>query len=191
MRTAERSPEASDKKMKLIILDRDGVINVDSDNYIRTVDEWVALPGSIKAIAELSKAGYSIAIATNQSGIGRGYYSLTTLTAMHQKMLELVKALGGDIAQIVYCPHLPDDQCSCRKPLPGMLQQILQHYPHDIDACFIGDSLRDIEAAQAINMPAMLVKTGKGQRSVDQGIIGADIPIYDDLLHFSQQLLTR
>ena len=178
-------------KMKLIILDRDGVINVDSDNYIRTVDEWIALPGSIEAIADLSKAGYSIAIATNQSGIGRGYYSLETLAAMHQKMLELVKALGGDIAHIVYCPHLPDDQCTCRKPLPGMLQKILQHYPRDPDAYFIGDSLRDIEAAQAINMPAVLVKTGKGQRSLDKGVIGADIPVYDDLLHFSQQLLKR
>lgn len=187
--TGAHSPGASDD-MQLIILDRDGVINYDSDNYIRTLDEWVALPGSIEAIADLSKAGYSIAIATNQSGIGRGYYSLATLAAMHQKMCELVQAQGGEIAHILYCPHLPDDHCMCRKPLPGMLQQILEYYPSGIDAYFIGDSLRDIQAAQAINLPAVLVKTGKGQRSLERGLIGEDIPVYDDLLHFSQQLLT-
>lgn len=176
--------------MKLIILDRDGVINHDSDNYIRSVAQWIPLPGSIEAIANLSKAGYRIAIATNQSGIGRGYYSLATLEAMHHKMCELVTALGGEIAHISYCPHTPDDHCRCRKPLPGMLQQILEHYPKDIQTYFIGDSLRDIEAAQAINMPAVLVKTGKGQRSLDKGVIGADIPVYADLLQFSQQLLT-
>jgi len=179
--------------MKLIILDRDGVINYDSDNYIRTVDEWIALPGSITAIANLSKAGYTIAIATNQSGIGRRYYSLDTLQAMHEKMRSLVAAQGGNIDKIAYCPHIPDDHCTCRKPLPGMLNDIIESYPNahatDSQCWFVGDSLRDIEAAQAITMQSALVKTGKGQRTLDKGTLSVNIPVFDDLLAFSRHLL--
>jgi len=179
--------------MKLIILDRDGVINHDSDNYIRTVDQWIALPGSITAIANLSKAGYTIAISTNQSGIGRGYYTLDTLHAMHDKMLNLVTAKGGEIHKIVYCPHTPDDYCTCRKPKPGMLNDILKSYPNanakDSQCWFVGDSLRDIEAAQAIEMQSALVKTGKGQRTLDKGMLNADTPVFDDLLAFSRHLI--
>ena len=176
--------------MSLIILDRDGVINQDSDNYIRTLDQWIALPGSITAIANLSKAGYSIAVATNQSGIGRGYYELDTLSAMHQKMISLVEAQGGCIDHIAYCPHTPEDDCSCRKPKPAMLLQILAKYNLPAsDTWFVGDSLRDLEAAWAIDMPTALVKTGKGQRSIDKGLIPNDTPVFTDLASFSQQLL--
>ncbi|EPJ47291.1 MAG: d,D-heptose 1,7-bisphosphate phosphatase [Osedax symbiont Rs1] len=181
--------------MGLIILDRDGVINHDSDNYIRTVAQWVAIEGSIQAIADLSQAGYRIAIATNQSGIGRGYYSLATLSAMHQKMTDLVSAAGGSIAQLVFCPHLPSEHCACRKPEPGMLLQILaaQQKSNTIDAhqtWFIGDSLRDLQAAWAIDMQTALVKTGKGQRTLDKGVIPAATPVFADLAAFSQHLLS-
>jgi D-glycero-D-manno-heptose 1,7-bisphosphate phosphatase len=180
--------------MKLIILDRDGVINQDSDNYIRTVDQWIELPKSIQAIADLSKAGYSIAIATNQSGINRNYYSLETLDAMHQKMCALVEASGGKIQKIAYCPHIPDDNCQCRKPAPGMLLTLLDgHDPSDSNIWFIGDSLRDLQAAWAIGMQSALVKTGKGQRTLDKdqtkGLIGPDTPVFNDLADFAQNLL--
>jgi D-glycero-D-manno-heptose 1,7-bisphosphate phosphatase len=179
--------------MKLIILDRDGVINYDSDQYIRTVDQWIALPGSIDAIADLSKAGYKIAIATNQSGIGRGYYTLTTLAAMHQKMTTLVSAAGGTIDSIVYCPHIADDNCLCRKPLPGMLTRILEQFSMantDLDdAWFVGDSLRDIQAGTAVNLRTVLVKTGKGEKTLANNTLAKDTAIYQDLADFALHLL--
>jgi len=179
--------------MKLIILDRDGVINYDSDQYIRTVEQWVALPGSINAIAELSKAGYKIAIATNQSGIGRGYYCVATLTAMHQKMTTLVTDAGGSIDSIVYCPHVADDNCLCRKPLPGMISQILEQFciaDEDTNGVWlVGDSLRDIQAAEAMNLRTALVKTGKGERTLANSALNKDTVIFKDLAHFAQHLL--
>lgn len=176
--------------MKLIILDRDGVINHDSDNYIRSPEQWIALPNSIQAIADLCKAGYKVALATNQSGIGRGYYSLQTLHAMHQKMQALVHAAGGEITAIAYCPHTPDEHCKCRKPAPGMLLTLLEgHSATDSDIWFVGDSLRDLEAAWAINMQAALVKTGKGQSTLDRGVVPQKTPIFSDLAHFTRNLL--
>lgn len=179
--------------MKLIILDRDGVINYDSDQYIRTVDQWIALPGSINAMADLSKAGYKIAVATNQSGIGRGYYSLTTLAAMHQKMTTLVTAAGGTIDSIAFCPHIADDNCLCRKPLPGMLSQILEQFSignADLDdVWFVGDSLRDIQAGTAVNLRTVLVKTGKGEKTLANNTLAKDTAIYQDLADFTQHLL--
>ncbi|MDX1335709.1 MAG: D-glycero-beta-D-manno-heptose 1,7-bisphosphate 7-phosphatase, partial [Gammaproteobacteria bacterium] len=114
--------------MKLIVLDRDGVINYDSDDYIKSVDEWIPLPGSLEAITRLNRAGYTVAVATNQSGIARGYYDLDALQAMHRKMKSGLEELGGELGMIAYCPHGPDDSCDCRKPLPGMLNQIAAHY---------------------------------------------------------------
>lgn len=157
--------------MKLVILDRDGVINFDSDNYIKTVDEWQPIPGSIEAIATLSKAGFDICVATNQSGLARGYFTPETLTAMHDKMTSLVTEAGGHINLIEHCPHGPDDGCNCRKPLPGMIENILSKYPQirAESVYVVGDSLRDLQAGVAAGCKALLVKTGKGERTLEKG----------------------
>lgn len=153
--------------MKLLILDRDGVINFDSDAYIKSVEEWVPIPGAVEAIANLSKAGWTVAVATNQSGIARGYYSLQTLEAMHQRLRELVAAQGGELGLVVYCPHGPDDGCACRKPRPGMLHRIAEHYRASLDGIwFVGDSGSDLKAATAAGAVPVLVKTGKGQKTM-------------------------
>ncbi|MGB1237238.1 MAG: D-glycero-beta-D-manno-heptose 1,7-bisphosphate 7-phosphatase [Pseudomonadales bacterium] len=178
--------------MKLVILDRDGVINRDSDNYIRSADEWIELPGSAAAIAKLNHAGYTVAVATNQSGLGRNYFDLATLEQMHQKMHDALEREGGQIDYIAFCPHQPEDNCTCRKPLAGMLERILKHYPNTQQPVWmVGDSLRDLESAWAIDMPAALVRTGKGQRSLDQGKIPTDTPVFDDLAAFVDWLLTE
>ena len=117
--------------MKLLILDRDGVINEDSDAYIKSLDEWTPIPGSVAAIARLSQAGWTVAVATNQSGLARGYYDEATLESMHTRLRQLVAEQGGEVGLIVHCPHGPDDGCSCRKPLPGMLEQIAAYYGVD------------------------------------------------------------
>jgi D-glycero-D-manno-heptose 1,7-bisphosphate phosphatase len=148
----------------LVILDRDGVINEDSDAYIKSLDEWRPLPHSIDAIARLSRAGWQVAIATNQSGIGRGYYDLSTMHAIHRHLLGLVDSAGGHIAMIAYCPHRPDDGCDCRKPKPGMLLQIQRSLGFESleNSWMVGDSLRDIQAGQAAGCLTALVGTGKG-----------------------------
>ena len=167
--------------MKLLILDRDGVINHDSDAYIKSLEEWVPIPGSIEAIAQLSKAGWTVAVATNQSGIARGYYSLQTLDAMHQSLRERVAALGGEVGLIVYCPHGPDAGCNCRKPLPGMLQNIAEHYHVDLPGLwFVGDSASDLSAAVAVDCQPVLVKTGKGERTLSKTLPTGTL-IFDDL----------
>lgn len=156
--------------IKLVILDRDGVINQDSDEYVKSVDEWLPLPGSARAIARLCKAGYQVAVATNQSGLARGYFSLDDLNAMHEKMTALVDAEGGSFAHIAYCPHGPDDHCDCRKPLPGLIHQIEEALNVSAKGCYmVGDSLRDLQAGQAADMKAALVLTGKGERTKAKG----------------------
>jgi D-glycero-D-manno-heptose 1,7-bisphosphate phosphatase len=155
--------------MKLIILDRDGVINYDSDEYIKSLDEFIPLPGSLEAIARLNQAGYTVVVATNQSGIARGYFTEDTLAQMHAKLEKLLEQIGGKIDAIYYCPHGPDDQCDCRKPKPGLLQQILKEYDVDPDQVLvIGDSLRDLQSALTVGAKPILVKTGKGQRTVEK-----------------------
>ncbi|MDR0779661.1 MAG: D-glycero-beta-D-manno-heptose 1,7-bisphosphate 7-phosphatase [Pseudomonadales bacterium] len=151
----------------LVILDRDGVINQDSDDYIRSVDEWIPIPGSIDAIARLSRAGFKVAVATNQSGIGRGYYSDDALAQMHALMYTLVEEAGGHIAALSYCPHLPNAGCACRKPLPGLLDAIAQelHLPLE-HAWFVGDTGKDIETALSRNCRPILVLSGKGERTL-------------------------
>lgn len=176
--------------MKLIILDRDGVINEDSDNYIKSVDEFIPLPGSIDAMVKLSRAGYQIAIATNQSGIARGMYDVHTLNMMHEKLQRTLAAQGGVVDGIFYCPHGPDDQCECRKPKPGMLRDIQQRFAVDLsDVYVVGDSLRDLQAAQAVGAKPVLVKTGKGERTIAKNEGLAGIPVFDDLAAFVDQLL--
>lgn len=168
--------------MKLIILDRDGVINQDSDNFIKSVDEFIPLPGSLEAIAQLCQAGYRVTIATNQSGVARGYYDIATLNAMHDKLRRLLGNLGAGVEMIAFCPHGPDDNCDCRKPKPGMYREIAKRFEIDLDGVpVIGDSLRDLQAAQAVGARPILVRTGKGERTLAKGEGIEDIPVYDDL----------
>ena len=176
---------------KLVILDRDGVINHDSDDYIKSLDEWITYPTSISAIGRLSRAGYTIAIATNQSGIARGYYDATTLQAMHARLTELVAAEGGRIAVIAYCPHGPDDKCQCRKPLPGMLLQIQQRLGYDslTGSWMVGDSLRDLQAGNAVGCHPILVRTGKGANTEVKGTGIEETQTFDDLAQFVDWLL--
>ncbi|PVZ10560.1 MULTISPECIES: D-glycero-beta-D-manno-heptose 1,7-bisphosphate 7-phosphatase [unclassified Pseudomonas] len=175
--------------MKLLILDRDGVINQDSDAYIKSLEEWIPIPGSIGAIAGLSKAGWTVAVATNQSGIARGYYPLATLDAMHARLRELVAGEGGHLGLIVYCPHGPDERCACRKPLPGMLDQIAAHYGVPLEGVwFVGDSASDLQAARAAGAQPVLVKTGKGERTLHKGL-EADTLVFEDLAAVAQALI--
>lgn len=173
----------------LLILDRDGVINLDSDDYIKTLDEWIPIPSSIEAIARLSQAGWTVAVATNQSGIARGYYDLAVLEAMHARLRELVAEQGGEVGLIVYCPHGPDDGCDCRKPKPGMLRQIGEHYGVDLSGIwFVGDSIGDLEAARAVDCQPVLVKTGKGVRTLGKPLPEGTL-IFDDLAAVASALL--
>ncbi|WP_164823742.1 MULTISPECIES: D-glycero-beta-D-manno-heptose 1,7-bisphosphate 7-phosphatase [unclassified Pseudomonas] len=175
--------------VKLLILDRDGVINHDSDAYIKSVAEWIPLPGSIEAIAQLSKAGWTVAIATNQSGIARGYYDLATLDAMHARLRELVAQQGGEVGLIVYCPHGPDEGCDCRKPKPGMLRTIAEHYRTGLNGLwFVGDSLSDLEAAKAVDCQPILVKTGKGEKTLGKTLPVGTL-IFDDLAAIAAELI--
>lgn len=180
--------------MKLLILDRDGVINEDSDAYIKTVEEWIVLPGSAEAIARFCKAGYTVAVATNQSGIGRGYFSQATLDAMHEKMHSLVNDAGGKITTIAYCPHTPDDGCDCRKPLTGLVTQIVNTLNTTVtNALFVGDSFRDLECAVDSDCKPVLVRTGKGIKTVDDDRLKeprfCSLQTYDDLAAFADATL--
>ncbi len=175
--------------MKLLILDRDGVINQDSDDYIKSVAEWLPLPGAVEAIAALSKAGWTIAVATNQSGLARGYFDLATLEAMHAELQRLVGELGGRVDAIHYCPHGPDDDCSCRKPLPGMIEAIGHQFNADLRGVWlVGDSLRDLEAGLAVGCQPVLVKTGKGERSLAKPLPAGTL-VFDDLAAVARHLL--
>ena len=154
------------RSVRLIVLDRDGVINEDSDAYIKSPEEWVALPGSVDAIAKLCRGGYTVAVATNQSGIARGYYSHSVLSAIHEKMLSTVAGGGGHIDFVAVCPHGPDDGCRCRKPRTGLLEQIGAHYGVELgEVPVVGDSLRDLEAAAAVGAKPVLVLTGNGEKT--------------------------
>lgn len=145
---------------KFIILDRDGVINYDSNEYIKNPDEWHAIPGSLVAIAQLNRAGYHVFVATNQSGVGRHYYDVSLLDRIHEKMLAELAAVGGHIDGIVFCPHLPSDNCSCRKPKPGMLYQIRDKYQVNLsEVFFIGDKLTDLEAARTAGCKPILISS--------------------------------
>ena len=176
---------------RLIILDRDGVINQDSDAYIKSLAEWKPYPGAIAAIARLSQAGYTLAVATNQSGIARGYYDEVTLEAMHTRLHELVNSAGGEITYIAYCPHGPDDGCNCRKPLPGLLQQIQAHLGLTMleGSWMVGDSLRDLQAGETVGCRSVLVRTGKGEKTEAKGIGLEKAQIFDDLNAFADWLM--
>ena len=176
---------------KLIILDRDGVINEDSDAYIKTPEEWRPLPGSAAAIARLNHAGYRVVVATNQSGIARGYFTVATLDTMHKQLADLVRDAGGEMGKVFYCPHGPDDGCDCRKPAPGLIDQIVTEYGDVTGVPMIGDSLRDLEAGVARGCKPVLVLTGKGAKTYDKGLPTAlgHVDIYDSLADFTDHIL--
>jgi len=177
--------------LKLLILDRDGVINQDSDAYIKSLDEWIPIPGSIEAIAQLSKAGWTVAVATNQSGIARGYFPLATLEAMHARLRALVAEAGGEVGLIVHCPHGPDLGCDCRKPKPGMLLAIAEHYRVTLSGVwFVGDSQGDLDAALTVDAQPVLVKTGKGERTLSKGVSEKTL-VFDDLAAVARELIQQ
>jgi D-glycero-D-manno-heptose 1,7-bisphosphate phosphatase len=176
--------------MKLIILDRDGVINQDTDAYIKAPEEWEAIPGSLKSIACLNQAGYRVLVATNQSGIGRGLFDIEALHRIHEKMRYQLAAVGGNVDAIVFCPHRPEDGCACRKPKPGLLLDIASRLQVPLAGVpAIGDSLRDVQAARAVGALPILVKTGKGRRTLDKHPGLGDVPVYEDLAEAVAALL--
>ena len=175
----------------LLILDRDGVINRESREFVKSADEWLPLPGSIDAIALLSRAGFTVAVASNQSGLARGLFDNDALQSMHDKLHRLVAAKGGHIDRIVVCPHGPDDGCDCRKPKPGLLLQLGEHYGVALTGVpVVGDSLRDLEAAIAVGARPILVRSGNG-RETEGALVGAlaGIEVYDDLAAAAASLL--
>ncbi len=178
--------------MKIIVLDRDGVINHDSDDYIKSAEEFIPLEGSIGAIADLSRAGFTVAIATNQSGLARELFADKALSTIHHKLCSMVDEAGGSVDGIFYCPHFPDENCACRKPKTGLLQQIEHEFSCTLaGSLFIGDSFKDIQAALAFGCKPILVRTGKGSIT-EQKILQdqtLNIPIFDDLASAVHQLL--
>lgn len=168
--------------MKVAILDRDGVINQDSADFVKSPDEWIALPGSLEAIARLSRANWRVVIASNQSGVARGLFSMDTLNAIHAKLRREVAQVGGSIDAIFVCPHGPDDGCDCRKPRTGMFLDIAHRYDIDLKHVpAVGDSLRDLQAAVDAGCSPWLVLTGNGQKTRDNGEIPAGTQIRDNL----------
>lgn len=172
--------------MKVIVLDRDGVINHDSDAYIKSPEEWMPIDGSLEAIAQLNHNGYIVVVASNQSGLAREYFDIATLSAMHKKMDDLLTKVGGHVDAVFYCPHGPEDVCDCRKPKPGMLLEIGQRFNVSLkDVIFIGDSISDIKAASNARAQAMLVRTGKGvkaEKILKMECSESDaVPVYDNL----------
>ncbi|HEU0230108.1 MAG TPA: D-glycero-beta-D-manno-heptose 1,7-bisphosphate 7-phosphatase [Burkholderiaceae bacterium] len=168
--------------MKLAILDRDGVINQDSDAFIKSPDEWIPVPGSLEAIARLSRAGWHVVIASNQSGIARGLFTMATLTAIHAKMRRELAKAGGAIDALFVCPHGPDDDCACRKPRPGMFRDIARRYDIALETVpAVGDSLRDLQAASQAGCTPWLVLTGKGQATWNAGDLPAGTQVRNDL----------
>jgi D-glycero-D-manno-heptose 1,7-bisphosphate phosphatase len=181
--------------VKLIILDRDGTINEDRDDFVKTPDEWVPIPGALEAIARLNHAGWHTVVATNQSGLGRGTFDMATLNAMHTKMNQLLAKQGGRIDAVFFCPHAPEDACSCRKPLPGLFEQIGVRFGVDLcDVPVVGDSLRDLQAGVAVGCQPHLVRTGKGAglNAAELQALCAQVPgtiVHADLAAFADHMI--
>ena len=178
--------------MNLIILDRDGTINEDRDDYVKSADDWIPIPGSLEAIARLNHAGWHTVIASNQSGLGRGLFDMASLNAMHAKMNSLLAKVGGRIDAVFFCPHTPDEACDCRKPLPGLFRQIGERYGVDLATVpVVGDSLRDLQAGAAVGCRPHLVRTGKGAVTVAGNVLH-QVPgtvVHDDLAAFAEHLI--
>ena len=182
--------------VSLVILDRDGVINHDSDDYIKSPDEWQPLPGSLEAIARLCRADYTVVVATNQAGVGRGLFSQEMLIRIHRKMASSIRDKGGRLDSVFFCPHSPAEQCGCRKPKPGMLLEISDRLGIGLSGVpVVGDSLRDLEAAEAAGAMPVLVKTGWGrltQEKLSKGELSHTLgqtPVYADLAAFTDAVL--
>jgi len=175
--------------MKLVVLDRDGTINVDSPGYIKSPAEWQPIPGSLEAIARLIQADYRVVVATNQSGIGRGLFDTKALFEIHEKLQRALGQVGGRIDAFFFCPHKPDEGCACRKPQPGMLLEVARRFNVPIeDAFMVGDSRKDLEAAAAAGARPVLVLTGNGAETQQQGNLPRGTTVYPDLGAFARQL---
>lgn len=174
-----------------VVLDRDGVINQDSDEFIKSPDEWQPIPGSLEAIALLNQHDYKVVVITNQSGLARGLFDTATLEAIHDKMQIMVQEKGGHIEAIYFCPHGPDNNCQCRKPKPGLFQQFMQDFEVSADNLYcIGDSLRDLQAAEAIHAKPILVMTGKGEKTLQLNP-ELNTPVFPDLYAASQFITSQ
>ena len=178
--------------MSTVILDRDGVINYDSDQYIKSPTELIAIPGSLEAIAQLCQAGHRVVVATNQSGLARGLFDMDTLILIHAKLERQVSSLGGRIDAVFFCPHGPWENCSCRKPLPGMYHEIARCLSIRLEgvAC-VGDSLRDVQAARAAGGKPVLVLTGNGKATLSAAKDIDDVMVYQDLSRFAAAFLAN
>jgi len=178
--------------MKLAILDRDGVINFDSDLFIKSPAEWRPIPGSIEAIARMNQNGYRVAVATNQSGIGRGLFDMATFNAINDKMMEMVFRHGGRIDALFFCPHTAAEECSCRKPRTGMLEEIATRFHTDLKGVpFVGDALKDMQAAEAVGALPILVLTGKGRVTQEQGGMPKKTLVFEDLADAARHLIAH
>ena len=177
--------------MKLIILDRDGVINRDSDHYIKNPDEWEPIPGSLGAIAQLNQAGYRVVVATNQSGVGRGLFDMVILNAIHARMHRALAQVGGRIDAVFYCPHAANSNCACRKPRAGMFLEIAERFEISLQGVpAVGDSLRDLQAAAAVGATPILVRTGKGEMTLQAGGLPEGVRVHADLLAAVKEVLS-
>jgi D-glycero-D-manno-heptose 1,7-bisphosphate phosphatase len=183
--------------MKLVILDRDGTINHERDDYIKSADEWVPLPGALEAIARLNHAGWHVVVATNQSGIGRGLFDMVALNAMHARMNQLLARHGGRVEAVFFCPHTPEDQCTCRKPQPGLFKMIGQRFGVSLAGVpMVGDLPRDVLAAQSVGCEPHLVRTGQAAAMTETELVDlrqqvADLTIHPDLSSFADFLILR
>ncbi len=178
--------------MKLAILDRDGVINFDSDVYIKSPAEWRPIPGSIEAIARLNQNGFRVAVATNQSGIGRGLFDMATLNAINDKMMEMVFRHGGRIDALFFCPHTEVEECNCRKPKTGMLEEIAARFHTELKGVpCVGDSLKDMQAADAVGGQPILVLSGKGRRTQEEGGLPRKTLVFEDLAEASRHIIAH
>lgn len=178
--------------MKLVVLDRDGVINFDSVHFIKSTNEWIPIPGSLEAIALLNQNGYRVAIATNQSGISRGLFDMVTLNAIHDKMHKALGQFGGRIDAMFYCPHAAENHCSCRKPKPGMMEEIGRRFGMDMKGVpMVGDALRDLQAGAELGMQPILVRTGKGEETLAAGGLPEGTLVFADLAEAVQHIIAK
>lgn len=178
--------------MKLVILDRDGVINKDRDDYVKSAAEWIPIPGSLEAIAKLNHAGWRVVVATNQSGIGRGLFGMAELNAMHDKLHRSLAQVGGRVDAIFFCPHTAEAKCLCRKPKPGMVWDIAQRFDVRLeDTPLIGDSVRDLQAAAAAGAQPILVRTGKGEKALTSDDLPEHLLVFADLAEAAEYLIDR
>jgi D-glycero-D-manno-heptose 1,7-bisphosphate phosphatase len=178
------------RQAKLIVLDRDGVINYDSEQFIKSPEEWRPIPGSLEAISRLNHAGFRVVVATNQSGLGRGLFDMATLIAIHEKMYKALSQVGGRVDALFYCPHTADSSCECRKPKPGMLVEIGQRFGIDLTGVpCVGDSVRDLQCAAAVDAQPILVLSGKGEKTLREGDFPKNTVIFPDLAFVATALL--